>query len=327
MSKVLVIVGPTAVGKTSLAVYLACHFGGEIVSADSRQVYKGMDIVTGKELSADSKFVPIQSGLSSRLRTKKKKLSVGYRLKDRVPIWLVDIVDPDYTFNVGEYIQLAKNVIEHIQSRNKLPIIVGGTGLYIKALINPLSYINIAPSPLLRRKLEVQSKAELQKEFCRLDSDWWNRMNNSDKNNPRRLIRAIEITKKIKKTPMRSPEYTFLMIGLTAPNTFLYQQIDRRVDDRVKDGVIEEVRSLLQRKYDRSLPLFSSTGIRQLHDAFEGKKTMQKAIEEWKFAEHAYARRQKTWFKKESNIAWFDVTQKSSLSKIEEKVQTWYTLP
>ena len=189
MNKLLFIVGPTATGKTALALSLAKKFGGELISADSRQVYRGMDIGTGKDLPSNSELRIMNYELGIR----SKKLKIGYRKRDEVPIWLVDIVEPDYVFNVGEYKHLAGEIIQDIQARKKLPIVVGGTGLYVRALLRPWDEIFIPPNAILRRKLDKLTVEELQIELKKITAEKFESMNHSDQNNPRRLIRAIEI--------------------------------------------------------------------------------------------------------------------------------------
>lgn len=269
MNKLLVICGPTATGKTKLAAYLAKKFHGELVSADSRQVYRGMDLVTGKD-------------------------------RPDVPIWLYDVVDPDEEFSVSLWVKLAKLAIADIEKRNKLPIIVGGTGLYIKALMAPFGTINIPPNMHVRKRLNTLSVGELQQMVVR------GQMNNSDWNNPRRLIRKIEITN-FKRGPLamqRAPlrHYDYLMIGLTAEMPALDSRIDERLTMRNQMGLEIEAASLLAR-YDKNLPSMSAVGLN----------------------EHAYARRQMRWFRKMPDIIWYDIGQKQFALAVEKQVRTWYT--
>lgn len=265
MKKLLIICGPTATGKTALAAALARKFNGELVSADSRQVYRGMDLVTGKD-------------------------------RPDVPIWLYDVVDPDQEFSVSLWAKLARAAIADIETRNKLPILVGGTGLYIKALLAPFESINIPPNARLRKRLNALSVGQLQQMTQR------RQMNNSDWNNPRRLIRKIEIEQSKKSVTTPEIVYDYLMIGLTAPTMVLGQQIDERLKVRRRMGLEKEVASLRTR-YDAHLPSMSAVGLN----------------------EHAYARRQMTWFKKYPAINWFDVTQKHLTETVEKHVDSWYT--
>lgn len=328
MNKLLFICGPTATGKTDVGIKLAKTFTGEIVSADSRQVYRGMDVVTGKDLPASSKL----KCQNSKLNINNEKLSVGFRVKEEIPIWLVDIVDPDYPFNVGEYSILAHKVIRDIWLREKLPIVVGGTGLYIKSIIEPFTGIIIPPNKKLRRQLEGQPKEVLQQKLIDVDSNRWEKMNHSDRNNPRRLIRAIEIVLwkknnsfKFSVSNLFRPDLV-LMIGLnTSFKKTLYQRIDERVEKRLKEEAPEEVINLISKRYSWFLPSLTASGAKQLKEFIEGKETLFEACNRWKFAEHAYARRQITWFKKDKRIHWFDITQDEYLHSIEELVRKWYT--
>ncbi len=264
MYKLLVICGPTATGKTTLAARLAKEFNGELISADSRQVYRGMDLTTGKE-------------------------------RPDVPIWLYDVVNPDDEFSVSHWVKLAEDAILDIRGRNKLPIVVGGTGLYIKALLDPFETIDIPRDEKLRNKLQKLSVSELQKMLPRSN------MNQSDWNNPRRLIRKIEI-KKYKKLTHKKKEFDSFMIGLAAPLPILYERIDRRLEERMKQGMNEEIEKLIQ-KYGRDVAAMSAIGLN----------------------EHAYARRQMTWFRRMPDIHWFDITKNSYEREIIKTVRTWYT--
>lgn len=332
--KLLVICGPTATGKTDLGIYLARKFHGEIISADSRQVYQKMDIITGKDIDKNSKFHPPAGGPNSKLGIESNnKLLVGYRLKNEIPIWLVDIAGIEYIFNVGEYTKIATRVIEDISSRENLPVIVGGTGLYIKSLLYPLQMITIAPNKKLRNQLSKLDREGLKKYLQKINPRKWNSMNHSDRMNPRRLIRAIEISLNTK------PSSTFdintkqdlsnnkdaLIIGLTLPKEKLNQRIDERIKKRMKEGVLEEAQKILQKKPSYNLPSLSSTGFQQLKNYLDGKVSLSDAILQWQNAEHAFAKRQLTWFKTMKVIYWYDVSQKNYLKKIEQKVERWYT--
>lgn len=338
MKKLLIICGPTATGKTSLGIKLAKKFNGEIISADSRQVYKGMDIGTSKDLPKNSNF----QFLISNLRL--KNFQIGYYKIKGVRFWLYDIVEPDYPFNVSDWVKCANLVIKDIINRDKLPILVGGTGFYIKSLINGIETLEITPDWKLREKLSNYSTNQLASLLKRINLQRWEKMNASDRKNPRRLIRAIEITsvKNSKKKSLihyNTLEYcsqslNVLMIGLRAPFSFLYQRIDSRVEERLKMNAEREVRKLIKKGYNFENSVLGATiGYKEWKKFLEGKRFLSEIIQEWKFAEHAYVRRQMTWFRKEKRIKWFDIQKKrwqdkQSLSfydKVEKEVLIWYT--
>lgn len=240
MAKLLIIVGPTATGKTKFAVQLARQFNGEIISADSRQVYKGLDTITGKD-----------------------KQEYG-----KIPVWGIDLVEPEYRFNASDFVNYATTKISEIQKRGRLPIVVGGTILYIKSLLDPPETLNIPPDPLLRsRKFTIRELQNILGE---------NDLNESDFKNPRRLIRAIET--KGKKARVEKVNYDYEIISLVAPLEFIYQKIDDRVDKRIKGGAGDEA---------RKFPNSTAIGIQEV-----GNPDL------WKLKERQYAKRQITFIKK-----------------------------
>jgi tRNA dimethylallyltransferase len=268
--KILVVCGPTAIGKTTLAARIAKKFDGELISADSRQVYREMLLTVGKELP------------------------------EGVKIWGYDLVDPNEEFSVNHWVLFANTTITDIVSRGKMPIVVGGTGLYIRALLKPLETIHIPPDLLLRKKLNELSIGQLQALVTR-DS-----MNDSDWNNPRRLIRKIEIQTFKKKTGKTAStikhRLNALMIGLTAPLAIIDTRIQERLKERLRLGLESEINAL-HAMYDPNLPAMSAIGLN----------------------EQAYARRQLTWFRKEPSIQWFDITDNAMSYKVEKLVEEWYT--
>jgi tRNA dimethylallyltransferase len=320
MPSLLVICGPTASGKTNLGLVVAKKYNGEIVSADSRQVYKGMDIGTGKDLDKFSIF-----SASWRIQSSNEKFDIGFYKINNVKTWLLDIVKPTYQFNVADYVICANSVIKDIWKRGKLPIVVGGTGFWIKALIQGIETINIAPDWELRRDLNNKSLQELSNHLKKIDEKRWLAMNNSDRNNPRRLISAIEVKKSNSNSPAGGLKIDkLLMIGLkTKDYKTLYTRIDQRVDKRIKDGAEKEIKKLME-KYSWNLPSFSATGYRVWQDYFESKKTLPETIQRWKFDEHGLSRRQMTYFRKLKNMNWFDVDNNLFEKKIEKTVSQWY---
>jgi tRNA dimethylallyltransferase len=335
MNNLLVICGPTATGKTALAINLAKKFNGELVSADSRQVYRGMDIGTGKDLLVNSKFQipPPQAGQANSKQIPNSKFQIGYYFLEGIPLWLYDVVEPNYRFSVADYVKCAEVVIKDIWQRGKLPILVGGTGFYIKALIDGIETLGVPPDWELREKLGSLEIRKLREILKKVDSKRLEKMNESDRNNPRRLIRAIEIAGKIQNSKFQIPNKfqisnlnikNILFIGLRASCEVLYERIDRRVEERVKQGIIEEIKKLIERGYNWENSVLGETiGYKEWRLFFERKASEKEIIKLWKFAEHAYARRQMTWFKKDKRIHWFDISQKKWQDKIEALVEDW----
>jgi tRNA dimethylallyltransferase len=299
MNKLVIICGPTATGKTDIAIQMAQKFNGELVAADSRQVYRGMDIGTGKD----------------------KKALQG------IHIWMYDVVCPDEAFSVSQYQKKAQGYIKDIQKRNKLPIVVGGTGLYIQSFVQTIPTEGVKPNIKLRQELEEQPLEKLQHLMKKKYVHMWETLNDSDKNNPRRLIRKIEIgragIKIIKKPDFHTNNVCW--IGLTAPFPYIYKKIDKRVEKRVGQGVTNEIRALLKRGYGWDLPSMSGLGYREWKEYVDGNTTMEAVIQKWKYDEHGYARRQMTWFKRNKDIHWFDITHSGYREDIELLIGSWYT--
>ena len=319
MERLLVIGGPTATGKTALGIRLAKKFQGEIISADSRQVYREMDIITGKDTDKFSIF---------HFQFSKNNFRLGYYLINGIRVWLYDLARPDYRFNVADYVACARAVVEDIWRRGKRPLLVGGTGFYLRALVDGVDTINIKPDWLLRGKLANYPVAKLAKDLQQLDPQKWRQMNASDRQNPRRLIRALEIASHrqppwgVRGSPPRGVKSDQLFIGLTAPFPFLYQQIDRRVEQRVAVGAEQEAKRLFK-KYGQNSVLGVTIGYQQWQDFFAGRVSRQQALRRWQSAEHAYARRQVTWFKRDRRIKWFDIRRNKWQDKAEAYVNRW----
>ena len=287
MKKLLVICGPTATGKTRLAVYLSKVFDGTVISADSRQVYKYMDIGTGKEKPNGEKIL-------------------GY-----------DLIEPDEEFSVQKYVAFADKAINKTYKELKLPILVGGTGLYIKAVVDQLEKINIPRNLALREKLAKSPAKELFSILMAKSPSSAAKLNSSDRANPRRLIRLIEISDFGPLPSNQSSSSNFqkkdvLFVGLTTSGKNLRERIEKRVEERIADGFEKEVEFLKKKGFWNGAP-HVTLGYRQWPD-----------IEKWKLEEFRYAKRQMTWFKKDRRINWFDITEPDWQEKVERLVKKWY---
>ena len=299
MSPLLAIVGPTAVGKTALSLHLAQQFGGEIISADSRLFYRGLDIGTAKPTAAEQQAIPHH---------------------------LIDICRPDQTLTLGEYQQAAYTTITAVHHRHHLPILVGGTGQYIQAVLEGWGIPRVPPQPALRQALEAFGGPELGRWLAHLDPTAAQAI---DPRNVRRVIRALEVTLVAgipistlqRKTP---PPYRTLTLGLHRDRTELYQRIDARVRQMVADGLEQEVRHLLEQGYGWELPALSGLGYRQWRPYFEGEQTLEEVIGRIQFETHRFVRQQKTWFQPhDERILWLDAAAPDLLAKAETAVRHW----
>jgi len=276
-AKLIVIVGPTASGKSGLAVEIAKKYNGEVISADSRQVYKGMDIGTGKI-------------------TKKEMQGIKH--------YLLDVVSPKTRFTVAQYQKKANKAIEAIIKKGKLPILCGGTGFYIQSIIDNIIIPKVKPDWKLRKKLEEQTAEELFKKLEELDPT---RAKNIDKYNKRRLIRAIEIVLKTKK-PIpelkKNQPYNILMLGTKIDKKELEKRIEKRLTKRLKQGMIKEVKKL--HKSGVSYKRLEEFGLEYRYIAYylQNKINEQRMIEKLQKEIEHYSKRQMTWFKKDKRIIW-----------------------
>ena len=287
MKKIVCIVGPTAVGKTAIAFELANLLKGTLVSADSVQVFKGLDIISGKDLPEGYTY------------------NAGYYSYNGSPsICLLDVVEPTVSFNATQYQKLASGYIDQIISQKKIPIIVGGTGLYIKSLTEGLD-VEVAPDLRLRESLEKLSLEELQK---LLPKEKIESLNASDIKNKRRLIRAVEILSGKKEvSPKQKNEFDSLIVGLKCDRETLKKRIDIRVDERLKNGGLEEVAKLFQRYDSLAQQVKDANGYKQLFQYFLGDSTFDEAIYRWQISEYRHAKNQMTWFEKYGNVEWYNI--------------------
>lgn len=313
-SKLLVVLGPTATGKTELALFLAKIFNGELVSCDSRQVYKGLDIGTGK-LPSNSTYEVKRMG---------PRRSVW--VINGIRVWMYDVVKPEKQYTVADYVKDVNRVIGEIRERGKLPIIVGGTGLYLKALLYGLANLAIPVDKNLRKKLRELSKEDLQKRLKKISLKRWNSLNKSDRENPRRLFRALELEASPHRVYPRGEivSYNVLKIGLKAPPDILYEKINKRVYQWIGEGIIDETKNLI--KHGVSKKRIREIGLQYavILEYLDNKMSKEELIEKMQTKVRQYAKRQLTWFKKENNVCWFDITGKDYLNKVEKLTSAWY---
>ena len=275
--KVIAVVGPTASGKTKLAIELAHKLNGEVISADSRLVYKGFDIASAKPTMEE------REGISHHL---------------------IDIVEPEFNYSVGNYVEDAKRAIEDILSRGKTPIVAGGTGLYFRVLLEHYDLPKVETNFELRAELEKRSKEDLLEELEKVDKITYERVKDA---NLRRIIRALELIKTLKKPlseiPLeKEPEYDVEWIMPEIPSReWLYDRINRRVDIMVEMGIIEETKNLIA-KHGRIGNIVDTIGYKEILTYLDGQATLDEALDKLKQHSRNYAKRQLTWFRKNPNL-------------------------
>jgi len=295
----VVLVGPTAVGKTAVSLHLAEVLCGEIVSADSRQVYRGMDIGTDKATC---------------------------EARARVPHHLIDVVDPDDTLTLAQFQRLAYAAIDDIAARGRLPFLVGGTGQYVRAVVEGWGVPEVAPQERLRAALERLSTEELVRWLVTLDPVAARRV---DQRNRRRLIRALEVTlvsgRPISAQQIKSPPpYRVLQVGLTLARSLLYQRIDTRVEQMMQAGLLDET-GLLAERYGWDPPAMSGLGYAQLGAYLRDEMMLEEAVAAIKRETRRFVRHQGNWFKwDDPAIHWFDATDwEHVVEAIERLVRDW----
>ena len=312
--KILIITGLTASGKTSLGVDICKKIGGEIISADSRQVYKSMDIGTGKDIGK-AKF---------KLVKKINNMNIGYYKIDEVPIWLLDVVEPNYQFSTADFVNVSLKVINDIQARGKKVVVVGGSGYYIESLLNPADSISIKPNLWLRKILNKLGIKNIIKIYKLLDNSSYENLNKSEQYNKHRLIRKIEIKLSQKKpTKINKTDFETMTVYLDADKKLISQRIEKRVKKRLDQGLLTEI-EYLKNKYGWESPGLNCLAYKEFKPYFENNQNIKNCIENWIKDEIKYAKRQKTWFKNKDCLK-FDV-EKDSLEMIIEKVIKWYNL-
>jgi len=297
MKALVAIVGPTAAGKSELALGLGRELDAEIVSGDSRQVYRYLDIGTAKPAPEERRLVPHH---------------------------LIDVVDPDEDFSLATYKDLAYAAINDIQRRGKLPLLVGGSGLYVRAVLEGWGIPQVAPNAQIRQELEARAEAgggdTLFQELRGLDPEAAGEI---DPRNLRRVIRALEVCRSTgrrfwelrKKNP---PDFDALIIGLTMERAELYCRIDSRVDRMIERGFVDEVRGLIDRGYTLGLPSMSSVGYREIGRYLNGEMDLPGAIQRVKYETHCFARHQYAWFRlSDERIHWFESNEETGNQALE----------
>lgn len=289
MNCLVAIVGPTAVGKSRLAIELARDFHGEIVSADSRHVYRHMDIGTNKPTAGE---------------------------RAAVPHHLIDLISPDEPFSLAHYKELAVQAVQDIQQRGRVPLLVGGTGLYVWAVVENWQVPPVPPDAAFREGLEARAMAEgtssVYQELERIDPTAATRIGHS---NLRRMIRALEVYRATGCLPSQfwqkaAPSFPTLVVGVTVERSVLYQTIDRRVHDMLRLGLLEEVKHLLDMGYDPSLPSMSGIGYRQVAAHLRGELDLTSAVQAMKTETHRFARHQYAWFRPaDPRIHWVELPE------------------
>jgi tRNA dimethylallyltransferase len=305
--RLVAIVGPTGVGKSRIALRVAQELGAEIVGADSRQVYLGMDIGTAKP---------------------------GPQERRLVPHHLIDIVEPNGDFSLARYQQLAYETIAAVEGRGKIPFLVGGTGLYVWAVVEGWDIPRVAPDTRFRQHLEARAALgegdTLFRELAQVDPESAQRI---DPRNVRRVIRALEVSRTAavpfsrlrRKTP---PPFETRIIGLTMERAALYRRLDARVDHMIADGLVEEVRRLVEMGYGFELTAMSGIGYGQIGRFLAGNMTLEAAVEQIKTETRHFARRQYNWFRlSDERIAWFNVEDGAAEEQVLATVAAFATAP
>ncbi len=305
MKCLVAVVGPTAVGKSKLGIAIAKHFNGEIVNADSRQIYKLMDIGTAKP---------------------------GREEREQIKHYMLDIIKPDQPYSLSLYQQASLSCISDIQDMGKLPVLVGGSGQYVWSVLEGWSIPAVAPNAAFRERMMSRAESDgvdtLYRELEVIDPATAAGML---PNNLRRIIRALEIYDKTGKLPssLRAKKglpYPALIIGLTDEREHLYGLIDSRIERMIEAGFVEEVKNLLDMGYRRELPSMSSLGYGQIADHLAGRMGLQEAVQAIKYETHRFARNQYAWFRpSDGRISWFesgDGLEDRAMEEIREFLQT-----
>jgi tRNA dimethylallyltransferase len=284
VAAVISILGPTAVGKSKIAVEIAKEIRGEIISADSMQVYRGMDIGTAK---------------------------LTFEEREGIPHYLIDIKNPDEKWNVSDFVEQTKGLTNEISKRGEIPIIAGGTGLYLWALFEGFSFPLAPADKEIRKGLEKEPLSNLFSRLRTVDPQAAEKIHINDK---KRILRALEvyeltgipITKLQGARNSERRTQNTALVGLTFPRQELYRRIEERIDKMIEKGLIEEVKNLLSKGYSKDLPSFQALGYKEAVEYLDGKWTKEQMMLELKKRTRHFARRQMTWFKRFKKVKWFE---------------------
>ena len=303
-NKLFILMGPTAVGKTKVSINIGKRLNGEIISADSMQIYKHMNIGTAK---------------------------VSKQEMDGVPHHLINIIDPDEDFSVSNYKELATTTICQINSKGKLPIVVGGTGLYINSLTYKLNFASIAPDKPIRERLESigdqYGNEYLHSLLLKVDKDSGDRISIKDR---KRIIRALEIYELTGKTMTEynkdfrseNQDYDLSMICLSMNRAKLYERINQRVDIMLEQGLVDEVKDLLDMGYNKNLVSLQGIGYKEIIMYLNHLYSLDEAIDKIKQGSRNYAKRQLTWFRRDTRIKWVDVDDFKDLDNLSKEIES-----
>ena len=303
--KLFILIGPTAVGKTAISLDLAKKLNGEVISADSMQIYKYMDIGTAKITSHEMQGIPHH---------------------------LVDIIYPDESFSVSDYKIHATQCISEINKKNKLPIVVGGTGLYINSLVYKLNFASVPPNETIRTRLEdlgnEYGNEYLHNILLRVDKASGERISIQDK---KRVIRALEINELTGKTMTEynkdfresNDDYDLVMVCLNMDRAKLYERINHRVDIMLEQGLVEEVKSILRKGYDKNLVALQGIGYKEIIMYLDNNYTLEYAVDKIKQGSRNYAKRQLTWFRRDNRIKWIDVDSFQDIEGLSKNIEDY----
>ncbi len=298
--KIIAIAGPTASGKTALAIEIAKSVSGEIISSDSMQIYKKMDIGTAKPDETERR---------------------------QVPHHMIDIIEPWERFSVADFAEMARTCIDDCLMRGKVPIVAGGTGLYMDSVLNNIDFAEFEGSPKFRKEMQDYADREGNEALHNLleveDPQAAERIH---PNNVRRVIRALEVCKVTGKTftqvsaeARRTPQYDALILGIDTERSLLYERINNRVDIMMQKGLLDEVKALAELGIDRNTTAMQAIGYKELLEYINGRCTIEDAVEKIKQESRRYAKRQLTWFRRNKEIQWVSLTDDNCINEIIQR--------